>query len=178
MELNSEIVKQLIEAPKYLVFDKVRKSEYDITPTGKFWDQNYDLECDYMDIVISLHWSIKQGKKGILKLSLHHYEDQNKIGIFRIDINGGHRNPETIRHNLPDKFKPFAGKQLDGTHVHYFVDGYKPLAWALPIENSEYYSDNFNNFEAAIKEFAKIINLQNKIIISKHYGTNLLNNNR
>lgn len=112
--------------------------------------------------------------KNAIRISLHFQEDESKIGLFRVDYNSGHRNPETASDKLPQRFLPFVGKWFSNeeSHVHYHVEGYKPLAWAVPIEDSEMttkeIADTNTNekLSSAIQEFAKIINLETVLTIN------------
>jgi len=122
----------------------------------------------------SFLWEITQSAKNSIRISLHFQEDESKIGLFRVDYNSGHRNPETANGTLPQKFIPYVGKWFSNeeNHVHYHVEGYKSLAWAIPIEDSEIptkeITDNDTNVQlvSAIQEFAKIINLETVITIN------------
>lgn len=122
----------------------------------------------------SFLWEITQSAKNSIRISLHFQEDESKIGLFRVDYNSGHRNPETANGTLPPKFIPYVGKWFSNeeNHVHYHVEGYKSLAWAVPIEDSEIptkeITGNDTNVQlvSAIQEFAKIINLETVITIN------------
>lgn len=120
----------------------------------------------------SFLWEITQSTKNTIRISLHFQEDESKIGLVRVDYNSGHQNPEKMIESLPEKFIPYVGKCLSKSHVHYHVDGYKTLAWAIPIEKSEMpikeFTENDNNqkFASVIQEFAKIINLETVLTIN------------
>lgn len=114
-------------------------------------------------------WRIYQSSKNTIKLSLHVQDDESNIGLMRIDYNGAHQNPSIAKDNLPKLFLPYVGKWFsDESHVHYYVEGYKPLAWAIPIaetsfETKEIEADKNETIKSAILEFAKIINVQTSI---------------
>ena len=84
--------------------------------------------------------SIRESEKKSLKISLHHQDNSTQNGILRIDYNGRHSNPVDITQSVPEKFKPYAGLWLDkyAGHIHYVVNGYKPLAWAIPLEDDDF----------------------------------------
>ena len=56
--------------------------------------------------------------------------------------------------------------------MHYHVDGYKSLAWAVPIEvtnvqTKEIKDDGLNaNFINAIMEFAQMVNIETVIMVN------------
>lgn len=122
----------------------------------------------------SFLWEITQSTKNTIRLSLHFQEDESKIGLLRVDYNSGHHNPEFATETLPEKFVPYVGKCFSSgeSHVHYHVDGYKSLAWAIPIEDSEVSvkqilsTDLHTKIASAIHDFAKIINLETKLKIN------------
>jgi len=61
------------------------------------------------------------------------YQTRNNesIILIRIDINGSHRNPFVSSTPLP-QYKPYNGKQILETHIHYYTEGYKD-SWAIPL---------------------------------------------
>lgn len=119
-------------------------------------------------------WVVTQSAKNTLKISLHYQEDESKVGLLRVDYYGTHQNPFAAKENLPDKFRPYIGKffSYDECHVHYHVEGYKPLAWAVPIADSEMGTTEITETNvnqqiiSAILDFAKIINIETKITIN------------
>lgn len=95
--------------------------------------------------------------------------------MLRIDYNSGHKNPEVISEFLPEKFHPFAGKCFsnDEHHIHYHVQGYKSLAWAIPLANDEFEIKDLDDgaefnttFARIIKSFAKIVNVETEITVN------------
>ena len=122
----------------------------------------------------SFKWVIKQSGKNALKISLHYQESDSNIGLLRVDYCGTHQNPQTIIDQLPEKFHKYVGKYFshEESHVHYHVDGYKPLAWAIPITDSEMKTikiteENKNNdLISSILDFARLINIETQITIN------------
>lgn len=108
--------------------------------------------------------SINKSDKNDLKLTLHFQEGEFKIGLLRIDYNSRHFNPSNILITLPDKFKKYAGKSFNygEHHMHYYVEGYKPLSWAIPLFDDDFSIkklNNANNVFDVIECFAKKIYL-------------------
>ena len=83
-------------------------------------------------------YEVDQSAKNVFKFSLHLMDNETKIGLLRVDFNGGHQNPSDITYNLPEELHQFAGKHFshNESHMHHFVEGYKSLAWAIPIEGN------------------------------------------
>jgi hypothetical protein len=146
-----------------------------ITIDQKFpFNKRFELISDQDDEFTFL-WEIQQSKKNTIRISLHYQENDSKTGLLRIDYNGGHTNPEIVSDSVPEKFYPYAGKVFanDEHHIHYHVEGYKSLAWAIPLTDDEFEvtelseSNHFNDSLAnAVKLFAKTINIETTITIN------------
>ena len=71
---------------------------------------------------------------------------------------------------MPNNFKPYIGLYLDDYpgHIHYNVDGYKNLAWAIPLDVDQFSVKNIKSNEDitnAFQQFCKTINVQTDIKI-------------
>ncbi|MBI5747739.1 MAG: hypothetical protein HZA00_01350 [Nitrospinae bacterium] len=99
-----------------------------------------------------------------MKMTLHFQEEDASIGLLRVDFNGRHPNPEIANDKVPDIFKSFAGQWLEESHIHYFVEGYKPLAWAIPLKADNTFSvkdfSNTSEFGNILQVFGNKINLK------------------
>ena len=106
---------------------------------------------------------ISAHRKIMFKISLHNQENNTKEGLIRIDYKGGHKNPETINEFVPEFVKPFIGYFFSNEpHVHIYVEGFKDLAWAIPLTAYDFPVLDINNSEdysKAIAAFAKEINI-------------------
>ncbi len=101
---------------------------------------------------------------------MHTQENKSYFCAFRLDLNGPqHKNPDVITADVPEKFRPYAGKLIDGSHVHYHVEGYGSADWAIPVEfddfpaktlTQENYAKEFGNILNALSD---VINLQTKL---------------
>lgn len=123
------------------------------------------------DLDQNLLINIIESEKKALKISLHHQDNSTQNGILRIDFNGRHLNPVEIIPTLPDIFRPFAGQWLDdySSHLHYVVNGYKPLAWAIPLEFDEFPVKELNareDYSRTLSAFFQRINLKTTIIFN------------
>lgn len=120
------------------------------------------------DLDQNLLINIKESEKKSLKVSLHHQDNSTQNGILRIDYNGRHLNPVEIIPILPETFRPFAGQWLDDYpgHIHYVVNGYKPLAWAIPLEFDTFPVKELNSredYSRTLNAFFQKINLRTTI---------------
>ncbi len=108
------------------------------------------------DLDQNLLINIKESEKKSLKISLHHQDNGTQNGLLRVDYFGRHLNPVDITPTLPEIFKPFAGQWLDDYvgHIHYVVDGYKPLAWAIPLDLDDFPVKEIKGRE----DYAQILN--------------------
>lgn len=122
-----------------------------------------DSDCEF--------WvEITSNQKIILKTSIHHLECNHYVGLLRIDFKGGHRNPEEITSSVPDFVKPFVGEWIEPNipHMHVFVEGYRDLAWAVPLSSTPFPINNIkdiNDLYDLIVNFANYINLKSTLTI-------------
>lgn len=138
----------------------------------------YELVSD-KDAEFTFLMEVTQSKKNSIRLSFHLQENDSKIGLLRVDFNSGHRNPEEINKSVPEKFHPFVGKYFSNKehHIHYHVQGYKSLAWAIPLTVDSFEIKEINEdaafndtFASIIRSFAKTVNIDTII----HMNTLLL----
>ena len=120
------------------------------------------------DLDQNLLVNIKESEKKSLKMSLHHQDNSTQNGLLRIDFNGRHLNPVEITEDVPDAFKPYAGQWLDdyAGHIHYVVNGYKPLVWAIPLEEDDFLVKELNDrkdYIRTLEAFFQKINLKTVI---------------
>lgn len=115
---------------------------------------------------------ITLNQKISFKISMHHQEDTNNIGLLRVDFNGTHKNPEEVISNLPPVFHPYAGKIFSPSehHIHIYTcpDEYPILSWAIPLKDHSFPVKEIKSnadIQAALKHFAKEINLQGELLI-------------
>ena len=160
----------LLRLPKYIVEDvtKLKIKQFD---QPAIWDIRFMLIGENNGDTFEFLWKIWQSPKNTIKMSLHHQEEETKTGLFRVDFNSGHINPAELTANVPVKFHPFVGKyfSIKEHHVHYHVEGYKSLAWALPINNDDFPYKNMNeqNIVEIVEEFARTINLKTQLLINR-----------
>lgn len=168
--LSNQQADLLLSIPKHIVEGEAKLDMKELNEPI-LWDERFTLIGEHEEDVYIFIWELWQSSKNLLKLSLHHQDDETKTGILRIDFNGRHINPAVLADFVPAKFRPFVGKHFSTNehHVHYHVDGYGPLAWALPITN-----DNFplktisrQNIVEIIEEFGNTINLQTKLFFNR-----------
>lgn len=108
---------------------------------------------------------ITKSQKISFKVSIHHLESNTFIGLLRIDYKGTHQNPVNVESTLPTYLKPYAGKWFEPTeaHIHVYVEGYKPLAWAIPLMGIEFKIKEIkqpSDLEDLLTNFAEEINLK------------------
>lgn len=147
--------------------------------------ENYSLDIQYPmsfrltlsapdDLDQNLLVDIKESEKKSLKISLHHQDNSTQNGLLRVDYYSRHLNPVDVLDTVPEKFRSFAGQWLDdyAGHIHYVVDGYKPLAWAIPLELDDFPIKELKgreDYTNTLKAFFQKINLKTTI----HYNHQL-----
>ena len=160
----------LLSLPKYIVENDVKLTQKRFNQPS-IWDMRFLLIGESNGDAFEFLWEIWQSTKNTIKMSLHYQDEETKTGLFRVDFNSGHNNPAELTAIVPAKFHPFVGKHfsINEHHVHYHVEGFKSLAWALAIENDNFPHKNMTeqNVVEIVEDFAKTINLQTKLIINR-----------
>jgi hypothetical protein len=163
--ITQDIADYLLGLPKKIIEDEELLETFEFAPRIPIVERLYAASVADKDV--SFFIDIKQSSKKILKITLHFQEDNANILLLRVDFNGRHLNPESINDKVPDEFKQFAGKWIEESHIHYYVEGYKPLAWAIPLSNDDSFAvkefNDVNDVGIIIQEFGKRINLQTRI---------------
>jgi hypothetical protein len=173
MKISNAQAEYLLKLPKKIV---EKENLLDNITINQVFPLNlrYELVSEQDDEFTFL-LEIQQSKKSTIRVSFHHQENDSKTGLLRVDYNSGHKNPENINEHLPEKFHPYAGKYFNNTehHIHYHIQGYRSLAWAIPLSVDEFEikeindDANFNiTFANIIKSFAKAINIETNIQIN------------
>jgi hypothetical protein len=164
--MTVELAEYLIGLDKYIVQGGVLANSFLI-------DTQYPMSFRLTlsapdDLDQNLLVDIKESEKKSLKISLHHQDNSTQNGLLRVDYNSRHLNPAEITPKLPEIFRPFAGQWLDdfAGHIHYVVDGYKPLAWAIPLELDDFSVKELNDredYKKTLNAFFQKINLKTAI---------------
>jgi len=171
--LTNEQADYLLNLPKKIVENNILLDVITINQQFPF-NRRFELVAESDDEFTFL-WEIQQSKKNTIRINLHYQENDSKTGLLRIDYNSGHTNPETVTEFVPSQFHPYAGKVFSNSehHIHYHVQGYKSLAWAIPLVDNEFEvkelseGADFNNTLAkAIRLFAQTINIETTITIN------------
>lgn len=120
------------------------------------------------DLEQNLLVDIKESERKSFKISVHHQDNSTQNGLLRIDYYSRHQNPVGLLETVPEKFRPFAGQWLDdyAGHIHYIVDGYRPLAWAIPLEYDDFPVKELRgraDYSHTLNAFFKKINLKTEI---------------
>ena len=155
----------MIALPKKFVQNGQSQDDYTIrlnnTPQNRFSLQSEDGNQIFL-------LSIEQSSKKHLKITLHFQENATFTGLFRIDYHGKHQNPEIANDQVPAFLKSYRGQYINDSHVHIYIEGYKPLAWAIPIEEYDFSIKDivdFSAFKKAIDEFCQRMNVISKYFI-------------
>jgi hypothetical protein len=164
--MTVELAEYLIGLDKYVIQNGEIRENY-------FLDIQYPMSFRLTlsapdDLDQNLLVDIKESEKKSLKISLHHQDNSTQNGLLRVDYYARHLNPVEVIDTVPEKFKPYAGQWLDGYtgHIHYVVDGYKPLAWAIPLELDDFPVKELNgseDYRKTLNAFFQKINLKTVI---------------
>ncbi len=162
---TQEEADHLVEIPKLITIKGSRRRAQVLKATVPFQTQ-CELISENGEYKFFLE--INQSKKYSIKLSIHSNESDTKTGLLRVDYFGTHKNPEHVTNNLPEVFRNYAGKHFswDDHHIHFYVEGYKPLTWALPLAVvgfSPITIGNQDDVQTSILQFARRINIITEI---------------
>lgn len=158
----------LLSLPKYIIEGENILVLKDYSPTFPINDRIYIISKD--DDAYSFFIELQQSRKNQLKLTLHFQEDDINIRLLRVDFNGRHKNPESGNPVLPNICRPYIGLWIEESHIHYYVEGYNPLVWAIPLNTDETYSaksfTGINDFADVLKTFCNKINVKTNLTIN------------
>lgn len=135
--LTNQEADDLIALPKRIVAGKKALAHTSLhLPGGRVKYRLRPASGDDISFLMEITQATKGPNRG-LKISLHFQEDDEKIGLLRVDYFGQHKNPDEVTSHLPADLMPFAGKwfDYDEPHIHRYVQGYKNLAWAAPLKD-------------------------------------------
>jgi len=173
MMISNEQAEYLLRLPKKIVENDNLLDE--ITIQQKFpFSKRYELISEEDDEFTFL-WEFQQSQKNTVRVSFHAQENDSKVGLLRVDYNSGHQNPVQVSELVPEKFRPYANKHFTNKehHMHYHVEGYRSLAWAIPLTDDNFPikelkpDTEFNNtFADVIKSFAKVLHVETSITVN------------
>lgn len=161
--ITTEQAQYLIGLPKHIIEGESVLDAKTIRPSEPYQERYYMISKE--DDEFSFFWKVEESSKKALKLTLHFQEEDAGIGLLRVDFNGRHKNPEIANNYVPSEFHPFAGQWLDNYpgHIHFYIESYQPLQWALPLELDTFPVKQLNlsqDIFTAAEAFAGRINLK------------------
>ena len=116
---------------------------------------------------------VKQSEKFGIRLNFQVMDNAN-WGLARLDYNSNHKNPEVLTEDVPQMFHTHVGELfVMKAHLHYHVEGYPQLAWALPLDETEIttkdvsYNAMLQGFVDAFHSFMVYLHVQTQITFNK-----------
>ncbi len=116
---------------------------------------------------------VKQSEKYGIRLNFQVMDDMN-WGLARLDYNSNHKNPDILMGDVPEMFHAHVAELfVNKAHLHYHVDGYPQLAWALPLDETEIATkdvtddDMTHGFVDAFYSFVNYLNVKTRITINR-----------
>lgn len=169
--LTFEEALRLIHLPKWVIDESGNKVQK-LTLDQKFPMQTrFSLMSDD-DIIREYLVDVKQSDKMGIRLNFQLMDNLN-WGLARLDYNNNHMNPEEITDKVPELFHSHVGEFFNQkSHLHYHVEGFKPLAWALPLEETEIETKEVSiptmqtDFIKAFNSFMAYLNVQTETTIN------------
>lgn len=162
MSITNAEAQELIDMPKKIIDHDSPCESYVLVPHDNT-SERYSLHSldGNISFMMQIHQHFEQ-----FKISLHLQENDRYIQLYRIDFHSPHKNPDKYNEFVPEFMYPFAGKRLEENHVHLFVESYKPLAWAIPLNVYDFKAKEVidgNSLGDAIEEFCGKINIVTKV---------------
>lgn len=161
--LTNEAAEKLLMLPKKIIVDDEPQNRY-MLKSGNRLSERFILRSIDGNHLFLLE--ISQGKRR-LKITLHFQENTQFVGLLRVDYQGTHQNPVECNEFVPDFAKPYAKQDIKENHIHFHVQGYKPLAWAIPLRISKFPVKeimDMDSFIGALEAFQRTIHLDTKFL--------------
>ncbi len=162
---------RLIHLPKWVMDENGEKIE-SITMEQKFPMQFRLHLMSEEDYAREYLLDVKQSEKMGIRLNFQ-LMDKSNWGLARLDYNSNHKNPEEVNDKVPEIFLPHVGELfMQRSHLHFHIEGFPPLAWALPLEETQIVTKEVtndrtaNDFIDAFNSFASYLNVQTLITIN------------
>lgn len=159
---SNELANKLIKLPK--IINGGVEINIDLSLEKNRFKLTCSDESEYEFLV-----EITSNRKIMFKITFHNQENNIKEGLIRIDYKGGHKNPESLTDKVPDFVAPYLGYYFQNeAHVHIYVEGFKDLAWAVPLSAYNFPILDINNMDdlvKAIQAFTKEINIVSSLNI-------------
>jgi hypothetical protein len=158
--ITNEEAKSLLEMEKHLE----NKKQYFDSAKEKV---RFDLVSKDREYKFLLQ--IQKCRKIDFKATFHHQEKEMNLGLIRVDFKGAHTNPDVAEKYVPDEVKKYAGEFFNNIpHIHFYIEGYKPLSWAIPLVESDFPVKEISSeydFYKAVDSFGDYIKLLDRIRI-------------
>ena len=169
--LTFEEALRLINLPKWVVDEEGNKIQR-LSLDQKFPMQTRLTLLSDEDIVREYLVDVKQSEKMGIRLNFQLMDSLN-WGLARLDYNNNHVNPEELTDKVPEIFHSHIGEFFNQkSHLHYHVEGFNPLAWALPLEETAISQKTVStltmqtDFIEAFYSFMAYLNVQTEITIN------------
>lgn len=161
--LTNEEAKKLLLLPKKIIVNDEPQNRY-MLKSGNRLSERFILRSIDGNHLFLLE--ISQGKRR-LKITLHFQENTQFVGLLRVDYQGTHQNPVECNEFVPDFAKLYAKQDIKENHIHFHVQGYKTLAWAIPLRISDFpikEITDMDSFIGALEAFQRTIHLDTKFL--------------
>lgn len=163
--ISQEEAEQLLHMEKKIVWnDTLQDTYYLRTPTDFF----ARLPMRSLDGNNLFLMQISQSPYKQIKIDFHFQENCQYIGLLRVDYHSIHKNPETMNEHVPPIAQKYCGHLIDDSHIHFYVEGYRRLDWAIPLTVSRFpikdiRMEDPDSLLSALRAFSAHIGLTTKI---------------
>lgn len=163
-DITTEEANKLLHMEKKIVINDDLQDVHRLSLPDSFFSRLNMQSLDGNNVFLL---QLSQGLYNQACIDFHFQENAQYIGLLRIDYNNVHKNPKSINEHVPPIAREYQGQYIYESHLHFYVEGYKNLAWAIPLTVSDFPVKSIQNTEnlfSALEAFCSRINLTTKIL--------------
>ncbi|MEE0404042.1 MAG: hypothetical protein UDO91_06680 [Megasphaera elsdenii] len=163
--ISQEEAEQLLHMEKKIVGNDTLQDTYYLRTPTDFFARFPMRSLDGNNLFLM---QISQSPYKQIKIDFHFQENCQYIGLLRVDYHSIHKNPETMNEHVPPIAQKYCGHLIDDSHIHFYVEGYRRLDWAIPLTVSRFpikdiRMEDPDSLLSALRAFSAHIGLTTKI---------------
>ncbi len=163
--ISQEEAEQLLHMEKRIIVNDTLQDTYYLRTSTDFFARFPMRSLDGNNLFLM---QISQSPYKQIKIDFHFQENCQYIGLLRVDYHSIHKNPETINEHVPSIAQRYCGHFIEDSHIHFYVEGYRRLAWAIPLTVSSFPIKDIQMEEpsslfSALRAFSTYIGLTTRI---------------
>lgn len=133
--IPQEEAEQLLHLEKKIIVNDTPQDTYYLRTNAEFFARFPMRSLDGNNLFLM---QISQSPYKQIKIDFHFQENCQYIGLLRVDYHSIHKNPEAINDHVPPIAQRYRGQLIEDNHIHFYVEGYRRLDWAIPLTVSTF----------------------------------------